>query len=104
MRCALLKQHLRLSYEDPTFHLEEFGLVSRLRAAAAVVDAEEVGAAQDHQRHPGSDMGGDQSRPAGQRQEKVETGKVELRLDSTVAAALMHEPSDGESLCGMRPA
>src|ERR1700756_358715 len=37
------------------------GLVPSLCAAAAVVDAEEVGAAQDNQRHPGRDMGGDQS-------------------------------------------
>jgi IS5 family transposase len=31
------------------------------------------------------------------RQEKVETGKV-VRLDSTVTAALMHEPSDSNLL------
>ncbi len=31
---------------------------------------------------------------ASARQEKVETGKV-VRLDSTVTAALMHEPSEG---------
>jgi IS5 family transposase len=43
------------------------GLVSSLRAAAAVMDAEEVGAAQDSQRHPGRDLGGDQSHSAGQR-------------------------------------
>ena len=43
------------------------GLVSRLRPAAAVVDTEEVGAAQDDQRHPGRDLGGDQSRRADQR-------------------------------------
>ena len=34
---------------------------------------------------------------ASARQEKVETGKV-VRLDSTVAAALMHEPSDSSLL------
>jgi IS5 family transposase len=36
---------------------------------------------------------------ASARQEKVETGKV-VRLDSTVTAALLHEPSD--SSLGMR--
>ena len=34
---------------------------------------------------------------ASARQEKVETGKV-VRLDSTVAAALMHDPSDSSLL------
>ena len=34
---------------------------------------------------------------ASARQEKVETGKV-VRLDSTVTAALMHEPSDSSLL------
>ena len=47
LRCALLKQHRQLSYEELAFHLEELGLVSSLRAAAAVVGAEEVGAAQN---------------------------------------------------------
>ena len=98
LRCALLKQHRQLSYEELAFHLEELRLVPGLRSAAVVVDAEEVGAAEDHQRHPGRDMGGDQSHSARQRaQEKVETGKV-VRLDSTVAAALMHEPSDSSLL------
>ena len=73
------------------------------------MDAEEVGAAQDSQRHSGRDLGGDQSHSACQRasgasarQEKVQTGKV-VRLDSTVTAALMHEPSDS-SLFWMRSA
>ena len=67
LRCALLKQHRQLSYEELAFHLEDFGLVSRLCAVAAVVDAEEGGAAQDNQRHPGRDVGSDQSHPARQR-------------------------------------
>ena len=64
LRCGLLKQHRRLSYEELAFYLEELGLVSSLRPAAAVADAEEVGAARDNQRHPGRDLGGDQSHPA----------------------------------------
>ena len=73
-------------------------LVPRLRAAAAVVDPEEVGAAQDHQRDPRRDLGSDQSiLLASARQEKVEPGEV-VRLDSTVTAALMHEPSDSSLL------
>ena len=38
-----------------------------LCAAAAVMDAKEVGAAQDDQRHPRGDLGGDQPNRAGQR-------------------------------------
>ncbi len=99
LRCALLKQHRQLSYDELAFHLEELGLVSRLRAAAARLDAEEVGAAQDDQRHPGRDLEEGINRVvlASARQEKVETGKA-VRLDSTVTAALMHEPSDSSVL------
>ena len=43
------------------------GFVSSLRAAAAVLDAEEVGAAQDDQRRSCRDLGGDQSNSACQR-------------------------------------
>ena len=45
LRCALLKQHRQLSYEELAFHLEDFGFVSSLRPAATVVDPEEIGAA-----------------------------------------------------------
>ena len=67
LRCALLKQRRQLSYEELAFHLEDFGFVSGLRAAAAVLDAEEVGAAQDDQRRSCRDLGGDQSNSACQR-------------------------------------
>ena len=45
LRCALLKQHRQLSYEELASS-RRLPLVSRLRATAARVDAEEVGAAQ----------------------------------------------------------
>ena len=35
LRCALLKQHRQLSYEELAFHLEDFGVVSGLCPAAA---------------------------------------------------------------------
>ena len=44
LRCALLKQYRQLSYEELAFRLEEFSIVSRLRAAADGLDAEEGGA------------------------------------------------------------
>ena len=59
LRCGLLKQHRQLSYEELAFHLEDFRLLPRLRPAAAVVDAEEVGAAHDNQRDPVRDLGSD---------------------------------------------
>ena len=103
LRCALLKQHRQLSYEELAFHLKELRLVPGLRSAAVVVDAEEVGAAEDHQRHPGQTWEAiNRILLASVRQEKVETGKV-VRLDSTVAAALMHEPATAV-FSGMRSA
>ena len=67
LRCGLLKQHRQLSYEELAFHLEELLLFPSLCTAAAVMDAKEVGAAQDDQRHPGGDLGSDQPNRAGQR-------------------------------------
>ena len=62
------------------------------------MDPEEVGAAQDDQRHPGRDREAiNRILLDSARQEKVEIGKV-VRLDSTVTAALMHEPSDSSLL------
>ena len=98
LRCGLLKQHRQLSYEELAFHLEDsasFRAFARLplswtpkksvlhRTISAIraetweaINRVLLGSA---------------------RQEKVETGKV-VRLDSTVAAALMHEPSDSSLL------
>ena len=61
LRCALLKQYRQLSYEELAFHLEDFSVVSRIRAAADELDAKEGGAAEDHQRDHRSQLGGDQS-------------------------------------------
>ena len=65
--CALLKQHRQLSYEELAFHLEDSASFRAFARAAAVADAEEVGATHNDQRHPGRDMGGDQSHRARQR-------------------------------------
>ena len=80
-----------------------FGLVSRLCPAAVGVVAEEVGAAQDDQRDPAPRPG---RRSIGRcwpsaQQDKLESGAM-VRIDSTVTAALMHEPSDSTLLwdCG----
>ena len=61
------------------------------------MDAKEVGAAQDDQRHPETWEAINRTVLASARQEKLEPGKM-VRLDSTVTAALMHEPSDSSLL------
>ena len=98
LRCALLKQHRQLSYEELAFHLENsasFRAFARLplswtpkksvlQRTISAIRAETWEAI-------------NRVLLASARQEKVETGKV-VRLDSTVAAALMHEPSDSSLL------
>ena len=69
------------------------------------MDPEEVGAAEDdHAIRAETWEAINRILLAGARQAKVETGKV-VRLDSTVTAALLHEPSDSSLLwdaSGMR--
>jgi transposase, IS5 family len=98
LRCALLKQHRQLSYEELAFHLEDsasFRAFARLplswtpkksvlQRTISAIRAETWEAI-------------NRVLLASARQEKVETGTV-VRLDSTVAAALMHEPSDSSLL------
>jgi len=98
LRCALLKQHRQLSYEELAFHLEDSASFrafarlplswtpkkSALHRTISAIRAETWEAI-------------NRILLISARQEKVETGKV-VRLDSTVTAALMHEPSDSSLL------
>src|SRR5580658_3142148 len=98
LRCAILKQHRQLSYEELAFHLEDsasFRAFARaplswtpkksvLQGTISAIAAETWEAI-------------NRILIESARQEKVETGKV-VRLDSTVTAALMHEPSDSSLL------
>jgi IS5 family transposase len=98
LRCALLKQHRQLSYEELAFHLEDsasFRAFARLPCAwspkksvlqktISAIRAETWEAI-------------NRTLLASTRQEKLEDGRV-VRLDSTVTAALMHEPSDSSLL------
>jgi IS5 family transposase len=98
LRCALLKQHRQLSYEELAFHLEDsasFRAFARLplswtpkksvlHKTISAIRAE-TWEAVNH------------AVLASARAEKIETGGV-IRLDSTVTAALMHEPSDSSLL------
>ncbi len=92
------KQHRQLSYEELAFHLEDsasFRAFARLplswtpkksvlHRTVSAIRAETWEAI-------------NRTLLASARQEKVEAGKV-VRLDSTVTAALMHEPSDSRLL------
>ena len=98
LRCALLKQYRQLSYEELAFHLEDsasFRAFARLpwawspkksvlQKTISAIRAETWEAI-------------NRTLLASAGQEKLEQGRV-VRLDSTVTAALMHEPSDSSLL------
>ena len=98
LRCALLKQQRQLSYEELAFHLEDsasFRAFARLplqwspkksvlHQTIAAIRAETWEAI-------------NQALLASAKQERLESGAT-VRLDSTVTAALMHEPSDSTLL------
>jgi IS5 family transposase len=98
LRCALLKQQRQLSYEELAFHLEDsvsFRAFARLplgwspkrsvlRQTIAALRAETREAV-------------NQALLASAKQDRLESGAT-VRLDSTVSAALMHQPSDSTLL------
>src|SRR5262250_2445033 len=98
LRCALLKQQRQLSYEELAFHLEDsasFRAFARLplrwspkksvlHPTIAAIRAETWEAI-------------NQALLASAKQDRLESGAT-VRLDSTVTAALMHEPSDSTLL------
>ena len=98
LRCGLLKQHRQLSYQELAFHLEDsasFRAFARLPwswtpkksvlhktiSAIRAQTWEEI----------------NRVLLASALQENLETGSI-VRLDSTVTAALLHEPSDSSLL------
>ena len=98
LRCALLKQQRQLSYEELAFHLEDsasfraFGRLplawspkkSVLHHPIAAIRAETWEAI-------------NQALLASAKKDRLESGAT-VRLDSTVTAALIHEPSDSALL------
>jgi IS5 family transposase len=98
LRCALLKQYRQLSYEELAFHLEDsasFRAFARLpwtwspkksvlQKTIRAIRAETWEAI-------------NRTLLLGARQQKLEDGSV-VRLDSTVTAAPIHEPSDSSLL------
>ena len=98
LRCALLKQHRQLSYEELAFHLEDsasFRAFARLPLSWTPKKSALQGTISAIRAETWEAI--NRTLLISARQEKVEAGKV-VRLDSTVAAALMHEPSDSSLL------
>src|SRR5882672_12811698 len=98
LRCALLKQQRQLSYEELAFHLEDsasFRAFARLPLAWSPkksVLQRTISAIR-----PETWEVVNLALIASARQEKLEAGAM-TRIDSTVTAALMHEPSDSALL------
>ena len=98
LRCAVLKQHRQLSYQELAFHLEDsasFRAFARLpwsRSPRKSVLHKTISAirAETWERV-------NRALLASAGAEKLERGRV-VRLDSTVTAALVHEPSDSSLL------
>ncbi len=98
LRCAVLKQYYQLSYEELAFHLEDsasFRAFARLPLSwtpKKSVLHKTISAIQAQTWETIN-----RTVLSSAREEKVEVGEV-IRLDSTVTAALMHEPSDSSLL------
>jgi transposase, IS5 family len=98
LRCALLKQHRQLSYEELAFHLEDSASF-RAFARLAVSGAPKKSGLHSTISAIRAETWEAINRVviASARRDKVELGDV-IRVDSTVTAALMHEPSDSSLL------
>jgi IS5 family transposase len=98
LRCALLKQHRQLSYQELAFHLEDS---ASFRAFARLPHAWSPQKSVLHRTISAirAETWEQINRTllTSARETKLERGRV-VRLDSTVTAALMHEPSDSSLL------
>src|SRR6266566_3176335 len=98
VRCALLKQYRQLSYEELAFHLEDS---ASFRAFARLPLSWSPSKSVLHKTISAISAASweaiNRALIAAAQQAKVETGAM-LRIDSTVTAALMHEPSDSALL------
>jgi len=94
LRCALLKQQRQLSYDELAFHLEDsasFRAFARLPLAWSPkksVLQRTISAIR-----PATWEAINRALVASAKQDRLEAGAM-VRIDSTVTAALMHEPSD----------
>src|SRR5712671_7229511 len=98
LRCALLKQQRQLSYEELAFHLEDS---ASFRAFARLPLAWSPKKSVLHQTisaiRPETWEAVNRAVLVRAKQDKLESGAT-VRIDSTVTAALMHEPSDSALL------
>ncbi len=98
LRCGLLKQHRQLSYQELAFHLEDS---SSFRAFARLPGSWSPKKSVLHKTISAirAETWEQINRAllSSARQAKLERGRV-VRLDSTVTAALLHEPSDSSLL------
>src|SRR5882762_3073732 len=98
LRCGLLKQHRQLSYEELAFHLEDsasFRAFARLPLAWSPKKSvlhQTIGAIRAETWEAVN-----QAVLASAQADKLESGAA-VRIDSTVSAALMHEPGDSTLL------
>ena len=98
LRCALLKQQRQLSYEELAFHLEDsasFRAFARLPLAWSPKKSvlhQTISAIRSETWEAVN-----QALLTSAKQGKLESGAT-VRIDSTVTAALMHEPSDSALL------
>jgi len=98
LRCALLKQQRQLSYEELAFHLEDsvsFRAFARLPLAWSPKKSvlhRTISAIR-----PETWEAVNRALLANAKQDKLESGAM-VRIDSTVTATLMHEPSDSALL------
>jgi len=99
LRCALLKQQRQLSYEELAFHLEDS---ASFRAFARLPLKWSPKKSVLHQTiaalGPMTWEAVNRALLASAKQDRLESGAT-VRFDSTVTAALMHEPSDSALLC-----
>src|ERR1700746_337045 len=94
LRCALLTQQRQLSYEELAFHLEDS---ASFRAFARLPLAWSPKKSVLHQTISASWEAVNRAVLGSAKQDKLESGAT-VRIDSTVTAALMHEPSDSALL------
>src|SRR5437667_2507126 len=98
LRCALLKQERQLSYQELAFHLEDS---ASFRAFARLPLAWSPKKSVLHQTirgiRPETWEAVNRAVLASAKQDRLESGAT-VRIDSTVTAALMHEPSDSALL------
>jgi IS5 family transposase len=98
LRCAVLKQHRQLSYQELAFHLEDscsFRAFARLPHAWSPKKSVLHKTISAIRAETWEQI--NRALLTSARQEKLESGRM-VRLDSTVTAALLHEPSDSSLL------